>query len=218
VGHRGNPAAYPDNSIDGILHARSVADMVEIDVRATADGVLVLSHDPSTDGRIVIEHAADDLPDLARFERLLELVGTFPLNIEIKNSPQDPDFDPTFDTAMRIADRARPGDLVTCFHWPTVDAIRGAYPDLATGLLVDRGWDLDGALVAASERGHRAIAPHWTLVTDPASIMTAAGDVAINVWTVNDDDLARRLIHGGVSGIITDDPARMRQLVEEADI
>src|SRR5689334_18625479 len=47
LGHRGAPAAgRPDNSVAAITAAlRQGADGVEIDVRLTADGVLVCSHD-----------------------------------------------------------------------------------------------------------------------------------------------------------------------------
>ena len=46
--HRGDMLYYPENSIEGIISAiRMGADMVEIDVRATKDGILVLMHDDS---------------------------------------------------------------------------------------------------------------------------------------------------------------------------
>lgn len=44
--HRGDMVYYPENSIEGIISAiRMGADMVEIDLRRTKDGVLVLLHD-----------------------------------------------------------------------------------------------------------------------------------------------------------------------------
>lgn len=215
VGHRGNPARFPDNSIDGILDARAVADMVEIDVRRTADGQLVLSHDAHLDGQTLIDSPSSAFPDLARFEDLLAVVGAFPLNIEIKNWPADPDFDPSLETPRRIAALARDIDLITSFHWPTVAAARDARPDVATGLLVDRGGDVYEAISHAFDNGHQAIAPHWSLLADAPTVMEAAAGLAVNTWTVNDAGLARRLIEAGISAIITDDPARMRRLIEE---
>ncbi len=46
VGHRGARARFPENSLPAVRHALAAgADGVEVDVRASADGVLVLSHD-----------------------------------------------------------------------------------------------------------------------------------------------------------------------------
>src|SRR5690606_37246920 len=49
-GHRGWPARYPDNTVAGIRAAAAVAVGVEIDVRRSADGRLVLAHDPDVAG------------------------------------------------------------------------------------------------------------------------------------------------------------------------
>lgn len=44
--HRGDMVYYPENSVEGIISAVLMgADMVEIDVRKTSDGVMVLMHD-----------------------------------------------------------------------------------------------------------------------------------------------------------------------------
>ena len=46
AGHRGNPVAYPENTIESFNAAISAgADVIETDVHETKDGVLVLMHD-----------------------------------------------------------------------------------------------------------------------------------------------------------------------------
>ncbi|HYA22182.1 MAG TPA: glycerophosphodiester phosphodiesterase family protein, partial [Thermoproteota archaeon] len=46
TGHRGCPSRFPENTLSSIKGAISCgATAVEVDVRVTADGVLVLSHD-----------------------------------------------------------------------------------------------------------------------------------------------------------------------------
>ena len=55
IGHRGWPTRYPDNVLEGIAAALEVADMVEVDVRVSGDGHLVLSHDPVLGGLPVAE-------------------------------------------------------------------------------------------------------------------------------------------------------------------
>lgn len=47
VGHRGAPREFPANTLRGFARAAEYGcDMVECDVRQSADGVLVLAHDP----------------------------------------------------------------------------------------------------------------------------------------------------------------------------
>ncbi|TNF99425.1 MAG: hypothetical protein EP297_05635 [Gammaproteobacteria bacterium] len=48
IGHRGEPVSFPENSLEGFrLALSSGACYVETDVQITADGIPVLSHDPS---------------------------------------------------------------------------------------------------------------------------------------------------------------------------
>ena len=47
VAHRGAPYFFQENTIDSFAKAVTLgADMVEFDIRRTADGVLVAHHDP----------------------------------------------------------------------------------------------------------------------------------------------------------------------------
>ena len=218
IGHRGDPTRFPQNSIAGILAAGDHASMAEIDVRPAADGTLVLSHDPWVGGVTLVEHPWDALSAieigsghrLGRFDELVAHAGAFPLNIEIKNWPDDPDFDPQFGFAMEAARLARPIDLVTCFHWPTVHAIKAEFPDIPTGLLVDAGSDTAEATEAARANGHQALALHGSLLAgDPEASVVTASDLAIYAWTVNDLEYGLRLADARVAGVITDDPAAM---------
>ena len=48
VAHRGYPARFPENSLEGITAAlQAGAAYVELDVQSLADGTLVLFHDPT---------------------------------------------------------------------------------------------------------------------------------------------------------------------------
>jgi glycerophosphoryl diester phosphodiesterase len=83
VGHRGWPRRFPDNTLAGMGAAFGVVDMVETDVRRTADGVLVLSHDPSLLGLVVAESTWADLAQVdlgggLRPIRLDEALAAFP--------------------------------------------------------------------------------------------------------------------------------------------
>ncbi len=225
VGHRGLPLEYPDNTREGILAATAVCDMVEFDVRRTRDGVAVLSHDPYLGDRAIIEMdwelvAGFDLDGglhPTRLEDVLRAAGEFPFNLEIKNTPGEPDFDDTFAFAREVASRATGHDVVTSFHWPTVDAVRATFPHLSTGLLVDVHGSLEEAVTRALDSGHRVIAPHWWLLGDqPGAAVSGLVEAGfqIVVWTVNDDEVARNVATGGAAAIITDDPIRIRAAVQ----
>ena len=118
VGHRGLPLEYPDNAGEGILAAIEVCDMVEIDVRRTRDGVAVLAHDPTVgdsaiidmDWLMLVQAGLDGGPCPARLDAVLDVAGEFPFNLEIKNSPEDPDFDETFAFPIEVAGRASERD------------------------------------------------------------------------------------------------------------
>ena len=221
VGHRGLRLEYPDNSREGILAATRVCDMVEIDVRRTRDGAAVLAHDPHLGEHSIID---TDWPVLAELDiggglhpaLLTDVVAEAdgaPFNLEIKNSPNDPDFDGTFAFALEVAQLASERDVITSFHWPTMDAVHQAFPDLATGLLVDVVGSLSEAIDWAGRTNHRVIAPHWSLLgEEPDAILADLGAAGLKVfvWTVNDEDSAVRVAAGGAAAIISDDPVRIR--------
>src|SRR5438270_3675446 len=69
IAHRGTPGRAPENSLRGFALAMTLgADMVETDVRATADGALVLAHDDvlRIRGRLSVQIARTTLATLRR--------------------------------------------------------------------------------------------------------------------------------------------------------
>jgi len=216
VGHRGWPTRFPDNTLAGFLAAATVAAMVELDVRRCADGKLVLSHDPELGGLVVAEHPWEVLAELdvggghhpALLDEVLASLPDTPVQMEIKNLPHQPGFEPDHRVALEAAARARPGDIVTSFNPETLVAVRRDFPDVDTGLAVEEWVGLDAALDACAEVGHRALVPAASLVTEPLD-PSRVGGVEIYPYTVNDPERATELVAWGVSGIITDDPGLM---------
>ncbi|MDX1448277.1 MAG: glycerophosphodiester phosphodiesterase [Acidimicrobiia bacterium] len=213
-GHRGWPSRYPDNSEAGIRAAAGVAAGVEIDIRATADGQLALSHDPELAGRVVCETSWADLAALrvgghppARLDDVVD-VGV-PLDLEVKNDPDEPDFDPTHRVGRQVADRARPGDILTSFWWPTVDAVRESHPDVSTGLLLWGPMDPRDAVRRAVDRGHRVVAPERSQVTEELVALVRSEGLQIVTWTVDDVAEAARLAALGVDAIISNRPGEL---------
>jgi glycerophosphoryl diester phosphodiesterase len=217
VGHRGNPDRYPDNTLAGIMSGLAVTGAVEIDIRLSGDGRLGLSHDPFVGGMQIGETRWRDLADIdvgsghrpCQLEDVLALEGC--LDLEVKNSPFEEGFDPGGRLALLVASRARADDIVTGFYWPDMDLVRMRAPDVTTGLLVDRDGSALDALGHATERGHRAIVPHHTLIDRDLSSAAREEDVALVAWTVNEIDRALELSLIGVAAIISDHPALIKR-------
>src|SRR2546425_413652 len=98
IAHRGASAAYPENTVEAFRAAGELgATWVELDVRRTSDGRLAVHHDAHLpDGRAIVDVAADDLPPaVPSLAVALEACAPLGVNVEIKNSPNDVDFDPS---------------------------------------------------------------------------------------------------------------------------
>ncbi len=188
--------------------------MVELDVRRAADGTLVVHHDAVLDdGRLIIELPGPDLPDwLPDLETALVACEGMAVNIEIKNSPRDADFDPDDVVAGGVVDlvarlHMRDRVIVSSFNLRTVDAVRATDTGVRTGWLTFPGTDLVALIAAIAAGGHTAVHPYDTSVT--AASIDAAHDAGleVNAWTVDDVDRMKELAGWGVDGIVTNDPA-----------
>ena len=63
IAHRCGPDIYPEQSIASARHAReNGADMVEMDVQYTCDGVPVICHDPNTARIFGVDKLCRDMP------------------------------------------------------------------------------------------------------------------------------------------------------------
>ncbi len=227
IGHRGAPQVEPENTVAAFRAAARIgADGVELDVRRTADGQLAIHHDAHlADGRAIVAtpwaEMPDEVPDLAA--GLDGCRGLEVVNVEIKNWPDDVDFDDTLGHVDRVVEAllARSADerarfLVSCFHLPSVDRVRELAPELETGWLVigpgadgrtEPGVDPVAAMVAeVAGHGHRALHPHHAFVTAELVAAAHAAGVALNTWTCDDPDRIRWLADLGVDGIVTNVP------------
>ncbi len=223
IAHRGASAAFPENTVEAFKAAREMgADWVELDVRRSADGVAVVHHDAHlSDGRMIGDLAADELPGyVPSLAEALEACGPMGVNIEIKNLPDDPDFDGENLVADAVAglidaylgpERA----LVSSFNVDAADAVRAADPSVPTAFLY--GF-LDPAQAVGRARAHQMAAIHPFDPCVDAGLVRRAHDagLAVNVWTVNDPDRMADLVAMGVDGIITDTPDVARAVIGPA--
>jgi glycerophosphoryl diester phosphodiesterase len=212
LAHRGAHAVAEPNTVAALRAAAATgADGVEFDVRATADGRLVVHHDPDLpDGRLIIETRAGDLPDgvAGLTEALAACEALALVNVEIKGSPLERGYDPSHAIAAGVAREldGREGVVVSCFDLSTLDAVRAAAPRVPTGWLTMAGYDQAAAVARAAAGGHSAIHPPDQAV-DPALVAAARGaGLRIAVWTVNEPARMVALAAMGVDVLITDQP------------
>jgi glycerophosphoryl diester phosphodiesterase len=227
IGHRGASRVEPENSLAAFrTAARMGADGVELDVRRTADGGLAVHHDAHlADGRALVTTTWDALPpDVVDLAAVLDACRDLDLvNVEIKNWPDDVDFDASLGVVESVVEvlLERPADerarlLVSCFHLPSVDRVRELAPELATAWLVI-GPGADGRSPAGAEgelalvdraaaHGHAALHPHHAFVTPGLVSEAHDAGLAVNTWTCDDPERIAWLAGVGVDGVVTNVP------------
>jgi glycerophosphoryl diester phosphodiesterase len=225
--HRGSPdtgSGIRENTLDAFARARALgADGVELDVRLTADGRLAVHHDLVIPGSgPVHELVAADLPaHVPLLAEALEACAGMTVNIEIKNLPTEPSFDPDERCAAGVvacvaaAGRADPV-IVSSFWSGSLTAVRAADPGVPTGLLVLPSFDVAEATAAATGLGCAAVHLPVPLV-DAASVGRARdAGLAVAAWTVADADALAEVLAAGVDTVVTDDVAMARRAVDGA--
>jgi glycerophosphoryl diester phosphodiesterase len=189
------------------------ADGVELDVRASADGALVVHHDAEIPGLgPVARLGVGDLPVwVPLVGAVLDACAGLTVVLEVKNLPTEPDWDPSEGAAIALAallgERGSYQDfVVSSFSLAVLEAVRSADPAVVTAWLTLPGFDQSQALRTVVERGHRQLHPHHRAVT-PELVEEAHGaGVGLTTWTVDDAAAIRELADQGVDGIITNVP------------
>lgn len=228
LGHRGAPHRARENTIEAFAAARAEgADGVELDVHRSSDGALVVHHDAEVEGLgVLAEHSRTRIHEVAPWvptlEEVLDACTGLLVNVEIKNSPGDVDFDGHEVVAAKVVAllAARGGVdtvLVSSFHLPTIDRVKELDPTVSTGYLTVVDPTPIAAADIAAAHGHDAIHPFVGVMGDGSAedVVVHAHALAldVNVWTVNHEDDVARLAAVGVDALVTDRPAAARAVV-----
>jgi glycerophosphoryl diester phosphodiesterase len=216
IAHRGASRAEPENTVAAFRRAATLrSDAVELDVRRTRDGVLVVHHNPGLpDGRTIVEVDSAHLPvSIPTLDAALDACAGMWVNVEIKNDHNEPDFDPHDHIADRtmqaLIARGEPERwLISSFRIETVDRCRGIADTAAVPIRT--AWLTtvvpEGTPAMLVERGHVALHP-WVAVLsrDVVDECHAAG-LQVNTWTCDDPERMRQLVEWGIDGICTNVP------------
>jgi glycerophosphoryl diester phosphodiesterase len=231
IAHRGASAYAPENTMPAFeLALRQGADMIETDVRRSADGVLVLLHDETTarwDGRKrrVARCSFAELQMLdvagARVATLAEACAFarekgMRLNVEIK----------VLGIGAQVVQTLRSEQveeqvIISSFKPAALREVAAVGPKLPRGYLMGsesyrpdirfrESWPFAALRRSSSTAWHPAYQLPFLAWLIPR--VRQAG-YQVHVWTVDDVAVMRRLIALGVDGIITNTPDVLRGLI-----
>jgi glycerophosphoryl diester phosphodiesterase len=195
------------------------ADGVELDVRMSADGALVVAHDDhiATRGGPVALHrlslaqiqalettSCEPVPTLRQALEFQARTMAY-LNVELKGDVPAPAW-MARQAAHLIRQHGGQGILLSSFDVRQVRLLAQLLPHVPVALLFERSQKVMSKLVPTALLGAVAVHPQASLL-DAAYMGRLRKKVAvINTWTVNSPGEAVRLSALGVDALITDDP------------
>ena len=214
IGHRGAPRRYLENTTPAFAEAlRLGAHAVELDVHVTADGKVVVHHDPVLSARVtptafvrkaigsitaaeilsIDLGAGSRIPLLADILRLMRGRGT--TYVEVKAGD--------IQAVVDVIDASGATCAIHSFDHDAVAAALAAAPHIPRGVLFDHWPSSPQAVVERTKA--RDVWPKNSLVTRDRIAELHALGCRVIVWTVNDAGRMRDLAAWGVDGICSDD-------------
>ena len=233
IAHRGasGRGLAPENTLAAFEKALDIGiDMLEIDVRVTGDGQLIVLHDPSLDRTtdregIVREMVLEEIrqADAGDGERVPVLREVFdlarhraPILVEIKS-----DFIAEL-VVQAIAEAEFSEQVVVqSFNPQTVERVKRLAPHLPASLLIGELPTTPSRFRArrlasqALEIGANTLSIwHATLTPSLIEEMRKRG-IAVWAWTVDEEITMRDLAMMGVQGLVTNHPEVLNNVLED---
>lgn len=247
VAHRGGAGLAPENTMLAFRQALDEwdADMLEMDVRLTADGQVVVLHDETVDRTTegtgpVREMAWDEVRQLDAGHRFRDSAGESPYRGQGVRIP-------LFDEVLRELPHMRimvePKSAESAGPLVEVIRARGAEHRVLIGAEYERTRDAARGYGGPWGASRSQVKPFWLLhriplvgrwyvpavdafqvpersgpyrVVTPAFVRAAhRANIPVHVWTVDDPADMRRLLEWGVDGIQTDRPDLLADVLAE---
>ncbi|MEP6493621.1 MAG: glycerophosphodiester phosphodiesterase [bacterium] len=213
IAHRGAKLEFPENTLPGFLRAfERNADAVELDVHATADGVVVVHHDPTLGGYAGARRGAqiaklryDELSNIRLapgigIPLLAAVLDAAPASaavyVEIKGEGIE-------ERVAAVIGASSAQCAVHSFNHGAIAKMRQIAPDIPRGILFDRRPDDPEETMRVT--GARYVWPNWKLIDEPLVDRVHAAGGRVIAWTVNTRANAATLIACGVDGLCGDD-------------
>jgi glycerophosphoryl diester phosphodiesterase len=228
--HRGGSALAPENTIAAFDNGLALgADGLELDVHLSRDGVVVVHHDPSLERTTrlagpIVERSARELAAVG-VPTLADVLARYRdtrIIVEMKVN--------TVELAQATVTEVRAADAIDriclgSFGLRVLRAARAIEPAIATSAAREevrwalyRSWLGLPASSRAAYGGYQV--PEWsgrTRVVSPRFVELAhRTGLSVQVWTVDTEDDARRLLDAGVDGLISDRPDLVVPIAKQA--
>ncbi|WP_322508850.1 glycerophosphodiester phosphodiesterase [Anaerolinea sp.] len=236
IAHRGASAYAPENTLAAFrLAIEQGADAIELDAKLSADGHVVVIHDPTVDrttngkgwvhrltlaelknldaGRFFsAKFSGEPIPTLE--EVFVEIAPSLLVNVELTNyaSPTDALVEKVCHLVKKyhLEDRV----LFSSFHPLNLIRARQILPEVPVALLALEGrggwWARSFVMRGLSPE---FLHPYYTDATASFIQKQHQKGRRINVWTVNQVNAMQELVQNGVDGLITDDPLLAREVL-----
>jgi glycerophosphoryl diester phosphodiesterase len=211
IAHRGAKREFPENTLAAFARAyERGADAVELDVHATADGVVVVHHDPWVDGNRLTGRSINELLWLElsevelggghRIPTLASVLEATPpeatVYVEIKGMGIE-------ERVALVIRESSARCAVHSFDHGAIVRMRELAPEIPRGILFeDAHVDILKVLQLTDARD---VWPRWDLIDAALIALVDRAKSRVIAWTVNSTDDARRLGGLGVDGVCGDD-------------
>ena len=244
ISHRGANLDAPQNTIPAFERSLEIGvDGFETDIHLSSDGVPVICHnytiDETSNGKGEVKSMTFDelrgydfgswfgekfkgtkLPSVEEFLTLCEKADIEIMNIEIK-PPLDGDMSIVAKTIDAVKARGLFDKLlISSFSADVLVECKKVDPNCKTGYLYapDKKHCYTQMLFGYVEFAKKIKAdylhPHFLSVNRRYVRRLHENGIGINVWTVDKEKIARKLLKLGVDGIITNDPIMVNGLIK----
>jgi len=228
IAHRGDKAHAPENTLAAFRQAAEKGtDGVEFDVKLSADGEVIILHDPTVDRTTngTGKAAKLTLAALRELDAGVQFPGQFPgekiptldevfetlgkrlyMNVELTNYSTLND-----GLVMKVVELVRKHAmqeriLFSSFFAGNLRRAHRLLPEVPCGLLTIPGWiGFWGRSFSWRGAGYAALHPHFRDLDAGLVERVHAAGKKVNVWTVVTEADIRGVIGLGVDGIITAD-------------
>ena len=232
--HRGASKYYPENTILAIKEGiKTKATGLEIDVHKSKDNKLVVIHDEDIERTFIGKGLVKDytLQELKSFkcrnknfednlecriptlEEVLELVkeSNIILNIELKTD--EIHYDGIERDVIDLVNKYNLKNriILSSFNHESIRICREIDSKIKTGLLYSK--PIEDVVNYAKSFGANAIHPDIRLVSEGLIREAKKNNIEVNIYTVNSPILMRRLIAAEVSGVFSDYPDLLSEII-----
>jgi len=218
IAHRGAPGRR-ENTVEAFLHGIAAgAEWIELDVHETADGAVVVHHDPNIGRQRLSLRTLEEAQALARRRKRIALptlddvLEAIPKNIGVNVEIKDPRAAGAV-LATLARHKAVERALCSSFHWAAVRELGRLRPRVRTGILTLRRLD-DPVDSIRRARASAIIHEYHSVEAAQVGEVQRAGFWFV-VWTANLEGALRRMVGLGVDGIATDYPEKLVRIRDD---